>query len=80
MSEMWRKQVVFATFFYAIIFAKERLNMFNDFILEKIFSHPEMSQIPIGCQSTAVHVFEEILEDRLGENPYATISELLTDD
>lgn len=51
--------------------------MFNDFVLEKIFSHPEMQKIPIGCQSTAVHVFEEILEDILEETPYEQLSSLL---
>ena len=50
--------------------------MFNDFVLEKIFSHSEMQKIPIGTQATAVHVFEEILEDILKENPYGAISEL----
>lgn len=50
--------------------------MFNDEILEKIFAHEEMQKIPIGCQSTAVHVFEEILEDILEENPYEYISTL----
>lgn len=50
--------------------------MFNDEILEKIFAHEEMQKIPIGCQSTAVHVFEEILEDILEENPYVSISVL----
>lgn len=51
--------------------------MFSDFILEKIFSHPEMQKIPVGTQATAVHVFEEVLEDILEVNPYASISELL---
>lgn len=50
--------------------------MFNDSILEKIFAHEEMQRIPAGCQSTAVHVFEEILEDILEENPYECISNL----
>lgn len=50
--------------------------MFSDEMLEKIFAHEEMQKIPIGCQSTAVHVFEEILEDRLEENPYECISAL----
>ncbi len=50
--------------------------MFNDLILEKIFAHKEMQKIPIGCQSTAVHVFEEILEDILEGNPYECISNL----
>lgn len=50
--------------------------MFSDETLEKFFSHKEMQKIPIGCQSTAVHVFEEILEDRLEENPYEQLSAL----
>lgn len=50
--------------------------MLTDVVLEKIFAHKEMQKIPIGCQSTAVHVFEEILEDRLEENPYVSLSEL----
>lgn len=51
--------------------------MLNDLILEKIFAHEEMQKIPVGCQSTAVHVFEEILEDILEENPYEQLSSLL---
>lgn len=51
--------------------------MFSDEVLEKIFAHPEMQKIPIGCQSTAVHVFQEVLEEIKEENPYGTISELL---
>lgn len=54
--------------------------MFKDEILEKIFADNEMQTIPIGCQSTAVSVMERVLEEIKGENPYATISELLTDD
>lgn len=49
----------------------------NDEILEKIFAHPEMRLIPVGTQATAVHVFTEILEDIVEENPYATVSQLL---
>lgn len=51
--------------------------MFSDEILEKFFAHEEMQKIPIGCQSTAVHVFEEILEDILEEKPYEQLSSLL---
>ena len=36
--------------------------MFSDEILEKIFSHKETRKIPIGCQSTMIHVIEEVLE------------------
>ncbi len=50
--------------------------MFNDDFLCKIFAHEEMQKIPIGTQATAVHVFEEILEDILKENPYECISTL----
>lgn len=50
--------------------------MFNDETLEKFFAHEEMQKIPIGCQSTAVHVFEEILEDILKENQYEQLSAL----
>lgn len=50
--------------------------MFSDDVLEKIFSHKEMTKIPIGCQSTAVHAFEEILDDILEVNPYATVQSL----
>lgn len=52
--------------------------MFKDEILEKIFAHKEMQKIPVGCQSTAVHAFEEILEKMKEENPYANLSELFS--
>ena len=54
--------------------------MLKDEILEKIFANKEMQKIPIGCQSTAVSVFELVLEDIRKENPYATVSELFTDE
>ena len=54
--------------------------MLKDEILEKIFSNKEMQMIPIGCQSTAVSVFEQVLEDIRKENPYAIISELFADE
>ena len=54
--------------------------MLNDEILERIFANKEMQKIPIGCQSTAVSVFEYVLEELRKENPYATISELLSTD
>lgn len=52
--------------------------MLNDEILEKIFSDREMQTIPIGCQSTAVTVFGNVLQKIVEENEYATISELLS--
>ena len=54
--------------------------MFKDEFLEKIFAHPEMQKIPIGCQSTAVKVFEEVLDDLREENPYADLSTILSTD
>ena len=54
--------------------------MLKDEILEKIFSNKEMQMIPIGCQSTAVSVFEDVLEQLRKENPYATISDILSTD
>lgn len=54
--------------------------MLKDEILEKIFSNKEMQMIPIGCQSTAVSVFEDVLEELRKENPYANISDLLSTD
>lgn len=54
--------------------------MLKDEILEKIFSNKEMQMIPIGCQSTAVSVFEDVLEELRKENPYANLSDLLSTD
>ena len=59
---------------------KEMKDMLKDEILEKIFSNKEMQMIPIGCQSTAVSVFEDVLEELRKENPYATLSELFADE
>ena len=54
--------------------------MLKDEILEKIFSNKEMQMIPIGCQSTAVSVFEDVIEELRKENPYANISDILSTD
>ena len=54
--------------------------MLKDEILEKIFLKKEMQMIPIGCQSTAVSVFEDVLEELRKENPYANISDILSTD
>ena len=59
---------------------KEMKPMLKDEILEKIFSNKEMQMIRIGCQSTAVSVFEDVLEELRKENPYATLSDLLSTD
>lgn len=50
--------------------------MLKSEILEKIFSKREMQTIPISCQSTSVHVFEEVLEEMMEENPYAELQSL----
>ena len=47
--------------------------MFSDKILEKIFSHPEISKIPIDTQSTMINVIESVLEEMEADN--ATVSE-----
>ena len=54
--------------------------MLKDEILEEIFANKEMQMIPIGCQSTAVSVFEDVLEEIKEEKPYVNVSELLTDE
>lgn len=54
--------------------------MFTDEFLEKIFAHPEMQKIPIGCQSTAVHAFQDVIEEIKEATPYASLSELLSTD
>lgn len=50
--------------------------MFSDEFLSKIFAHPEMRHVPIGCQATVVDVLKEVLEDILEENPYEQLSAL----
>lgn len=52
----------------------------KDEILEMFFRNPKIWSIPLGCQSTAVAVFEEVLDTYRKEKPYATISELFRDD
>lgn len=52
--------------------------MIKDKILEQLFEDKEMQTIPIGCQSTAVTVFDRVLQKLVEENEYATISELLS--
>lgn len=54
--------------------------MFSDEILEKIFAHEFIMTFPIGIQSKIIHVFEEILSDRLEENPYEPIQSLFATD
>ena len=44
--------------------------MFLEGILEKIFARPETNKIPIGCQSTMIHVIEEVLEEAENVNEF----------
>lgn len=53
--------------------------MLNDAVVERIFSHKDTKFIPIGHQSAMITIIGEVLYDMKGENPYATISELLSD-
>lgn len=52
--------------------------MLNDDVLEKIFMHPDIQKIPIGTQATAVHVFDDVIEQIVKENPYADVQSLLS--
>ena len=53
--------------------------MSND-LLERILSHEDSLKIPYGCQATMIAVFEECLEKIREENPYATVTDLLSTD
>lgn len=52
--------------------------MLTDEFLERVFANKEMQKMPIGCQSIAVHAFQEVLEDIKEENPYAELSAILS--
>jgi hypothetical protein len=67
---------MFSSSFFVPKYSQEVMSMFKDEILERIFSHEEMRTIPIGCQSTAVKAFQDILEEIKEENPYESISAL----
>ena len=56
------------------------VEMFKQELLEEVFSNEEMQQIPCGCQSTAIHALETVIERLAEEKPYATVSELLLAD
>ena len=59
---------------------KEVYFMLTDEFLERVFANKEMQKMPIGCQSTAVHAFQKVLEDMKEENPYADLSAILSSD
>lgn len=48
--------------------------MFNDFILETIYSITDINKIPIGYQAEMLRIFEEALE-KMGVNINELISE-----
>ena len=66
----------YGSFFMPKFKHKEMILVLKDEILERIFANKEMQPIPIGCQSTAVSVFENVLEELRKENPYATLIDL----
>ena len=70
----------YGSFFMPKFKHKEMILVLKDEILERIFANKEMQTIPIGCQSTAVSVFEQVLDELKEENPYVTLSELLSTD
>lgn len=53
--------------------------MSND-LLERILGHEDSHKIPYGCQATMIQVFEECLAQIREENPYATVTDLLSTD
>ena len=52
----------------------------SDDLLERILGHEDSHKIPYGCQATMIAVFEECLEKIREENPYATVTDLLSTD
>ena len=48
--------------------------MFSDEVLERIFAHKELKDIPINEQSVMIHIIETVLEEMERENN-ATLSE-----
>lgn len=53
--------------------------MFNDEFLNEIFSTEEIHTVPIGCQSTVIHVIEDLITKKVRENYDARLYELLSD-
>lgn len=55
--------IVSRSFFMPKFSHKGVVEMFKDETLEKIFLDPEAQKVPIGYQSTMIHVIEKILEE-----------------
>ena len=51
------------SFFMQKFSYKGVMNMFQNETLEKIFADQETQKVPIGYQSTMIHVIEKILEE-----------------
>lgn len=51
-----------------------------DELLSMILEHKDSKKIPYGCKTTMIAVFEECLERIREENPYATVTDLLSTD
>lgn len=54
--------------------------MFSDNILHRILADPEIKTVPVGCQSTVIRVVERTLNKIKEEQPYATLSDILSTD
>ena len=51
----------------------------NDFE-RRFYSEPQTRNIPVGQLSTMKEVFQKILTDIQSENPYMTVSDILSED
>lgn len=46
----------------------------------RFYSEPETRNIPVGQLSTIKEMFQKILSDIREENPYVTVSDILSED
>lgn len=44
----------------------------------RFYSNPKMCQLPVGIYSEVMDIFEDVLNAVKGDNPNATVSELLS--
>lgn len=49
----------------------------NDYLLEKVIMHSDISKLSVIQQSSIARVFQDVLEEIGKENPYATLQQLL---
>lgn len=52
--------------------------MLSDYILEKIFSNPNVQKMSNAEQSTMIDAVEQLLTDIKEDKPYVTANELLS--